>query len=78
VAGQRLGIRSFAIVPNRAALGTGLLALVLVRPLAAQENQACFLCHGNTTLFEGRTDAATLVVTQGEYDNSVHGARPPS
>jgi len=39
----------------------------------AQDNQACLMCHTNPALFQGRPDAAQLVVDEGEFGGSAHG-----
>jgi cytochrome b subunit of formate dehydrogenase len=50
-------------------------ALLLVAGTAvAQDNQTCLMCHGNPSMFQGRPDAAQLVVRPEVFDASAHGA----
>jgi predicted CXXCH cytochrome family protein len=39
----------------------------------AQDNQPCLMCHTNPALFEGRPDAAQLVLDEQEFGGSAHG-----
>ncbi len=51
-----------------------LLILVGVSQAVAQDDQVCFDCHGDASLFEGRQGAERLIVTDETLAGSVHGA----
>ncbi len=56
--------------------GAGLWALWVggFRPAAAQEREACLMCHGNPELFRDLPNGSRFVVDQRALAASVHGA----
>jgi cytochrome b subunit of formate dehydrogenase len=61
------------IPPLLVAVGA-LLTVVGPRGLAAQDNDACLVCHGSGQMFTGSADSARLHVSHAVLDASVHGA----
>ena len=53
-------------------LGFVVLGLVLGAPVGvlAQDNATCLMCHGRPAMFEGRANAADLVVAEDEFSGS--------
>jgi cytochrome b subunit of formate dehydrogenase len=73
---HRLGVRE--LFGRSYAAGSSLLLLAALSfaagPAAAQDNQTCLMCHNNPAMFQGRPDAAQLVVRPEVFDASAHGA----
>jgi cytochrome b subunit of formate dehydrogenase len=59
-------------VVGRGALLAAAFFCVAMRAVA-QDNQTCLMCHTNPALFEGRPDAAQLLVDEQEFGRSAHG-----
>jgi len=56
------------------ALPVATALLIVAGVAAAQERDACLMCHGEPGFFKGKPDSAALVVAQASLDSSVHGA----
>jgi formate dehydrogenase gamma subunit len=49
-----------------------LALLLLAAPSRAQENEECFVCHGDASMLEGIEGAERLLVDRTTFENSVH------
>ncbi len=61
---------------TRRGMTAALLALLIVvgaRPVHAQENDLCLMCHGDISVFQGMERAEDLAVRPDVYSVSVHG-----
>ncbi len=44
------------------------------KPLSAQDNASCLMCHSSVSMFQGLEDPDRLVVDEEDFAGSVHGA----